>query len=116
MPAVATATLARMSTPSMPRNWKASGGAMPRFSCAPSKIGSSQVSMSPAPNGSPRTMPRKIEGIASRTSGMVIQRDDSWILRLDSRVDVTRAIERLAHQPEHVEGGQEGDEERRSAR
>ena len=79
MPALATATLARMSTPSMPRNWKASGGAMPRFSWACSKIGSSQVSMRPAPKGSPRAMPRKIEGMASRMSGMVIQRDDSWI-------------------------------------
>ena len=44
-------------------------------------------------------------------SGTVIDRGDSWILRLDVRIDVALAVERLAHEPEHVEAGQHRDDD-----
>ena len=49
--------------------------------------------------------------MASRTSGSVIVHGDSWILVPTCRVDAALPVERLAHQPEHVEGGHAGDED-----
>ena len=63
------------------------------------------------PAASPAQMPRKIDGMASRMSGTVIVRGDSWILSTTCGIDVALAVERLAHQPEHVEAGHHGDDD-----
>ena len=56
-------------------------------------------------------MPRKTDGIASRISGTVIGQRRLVDLRLHVRVHAGLAVERLAHQPPHVERGHAGDDE-----
>jgi hypothetical protein len=75
---VATATLARMSVPSIPKS--ANGSAVrPSVSSAPAKTGCSQRVIIESPNGRPSARPSSIDGIASRISGSVIVHVDSWI-------------------------------------
>ena len=52
-----------------------------------------------------------IEGMASRISGIVIDRRRLVDPRLHVRIDAALAPEREAHQPEHVERGHAGDEQ-----
>ena len=51
-----------------------------RIAWPSSKTGSIQWWIRLSPSGSPRNMPRKIDGIDSRMSGMVMTGTDSWIL------------------------------------
>ena len=78
---------------------------------AGAKTGSSQPCSRLAPNGRPRNRPSRIVGIASRISGTVIQRPDSWIS--GSTAGSTRLSPQKVRpdQPEHVEGGHPGDQE-----
>ena len=80
------------------------------------KTGSSHCEIRLAPSGSPRTMPRN-----DRRDGEQDQRDGHHRRRLVDLVpDRLRAAERApegqAHEPEHVERGQAGDERGRSPR
>ena len=79
MPAEATATLARISTPSIPNSWYSSS-LCPSSSRPSWKTGSSQWWMVLSPSGRPRAMPSSTDGMASRMSGTVMTRGDSWIL------------------------------------
>ncbi len=77
MPSAATVTLARMSAPSMPKS--ATGCSPPWSATVSSKTGWSQWASRPSSGGQPITSPRRTVGMASRMSGTVIDRGDSWM-------------------------------------
>ena len=112
-PSAATATLTRISSC---RRCRRTGTSVAR--CMPRiASGAGEDRLQPAGgSGRRRTAGRercrgRSTGSASRISGTVIVRGDSWIVGLDLRIDVALAVERLAHQPEHVEGGHHGDDD-----
>ncbi len=80
IPIAAMPTLIRISTPSIPNRVYAGSGPRLRMSSPSSKTGSSHWVMRLSPSGSPRYIPRKTDGIASRISGTVMTGADSWIL------------------------------------
>ncbi len=75
---MATATLTRISAPSIPNSANGSVD-WPSVVSAPAKTGCSQCVMSELPNGRPSASPSSADGIASRTRGSVIVHVDSWI-------------------------------------
>ena len=75
-----TVTLARISTPSMPNSAKARLLVAERIDSPPRRPARASGEIRLSPSGSPRNMPRKTDGMASRISGIVMTGGDSWIL------------------------------------
>ena len=82
----ASVTVERISTPSMPKSWNPTEASSPwRMFSDSAKIGASQSVIRLAPRGRPRNRPMKMDGIASRISGIVMTGGDSWIRSQISR-------------------------------